>query len=84
MSGWTMRVCGEITGGQPPTFDDLELDGLEQLREFSDALFADDTEKRWDPKVRELLVMTLLLRFDQFIQILMENPIAADYETNPR
>jgi hypothetical protein len=33
-------------------------------------LFEDDTGKRWNPKVREILVMALLLRYEQFHDVL--------------
>jgi len=39
-------------------------------------IFEDDTEERWSPKVRELLIMTLLLRYDEFCDILEKNPFA--------
>jgi len=66
---------GETTmGGQPPTFDDLDTD-VDTLKKFTDVIFEDDTENRWHPKVRELLVMMLLLGCDEFVNVLMEDPV---------
>lgn len=69
-------------GGQPPTFEDIYED-LDSLWKFTDIIFEDDTERRWHPKVRELLVMTLLLRYDQFLDILQAHPFAKLVESHP-
>lgn len=60
VSGWTARIGDPIVGGQPPTFDDIE-GNRKELQQFTNLLFEDDTVNHWDPKVRELSVMTLLL-----------------------
>lgn len=39
-------------------------------------IFEDDEDERWHPKVRELLVMALLLRCDQFVDISQSHPFA--------
>jgi hypothetical protein len=75
VSKWTARI-GDITvGGQPPTFDDIE-NYLEVLKRFTSALFDDDKSERWDSKVREILVMALLLRYNQFCEVLQSHPEA--------
>lgn len=62
--------------GQSPTFDDID-DNRVRLKQFTDILFEEDMEERWHPKVRELLVMTLLLRYDQFLDVLETHPEAS-------
>jgi hypothetical protein len=44
----------------------------DKLQCFTNVLFEDDTHERWNPKVRELLVMALLLRYEQFLDILRD------------
>lgn len=56
--------------------DTLADGNREKLQQFTDVLFEDDTDNRWHPKVRELLVMTLLLRYDQFCAVLRRHPNA--------
>ena len=73
VSGWTAKVGDIILGGQPTTFSDIEGD-TSKLKQFTDILFEDDKSENWDPKVRELLVMALLLRFDQFLDVFESNP----------
>ena len=75
VSRWMARIGDLIVGGQPPTFDDIE-GNRKKLQQFTNLLFEDDTANRWDPKVRELLVMTLLLRCDQFCEVLRSHPEA--------
>jgi len=75
LSRWTTKIGETTIGGQPPTFDDIDTDP-DTLKKFADVIFEDDTDKRWHPKVRELLVMTLLLRYDQFVDVLMSHPFA--------
>jgi hypothetical protein len=75
VSKWTAKIGDIIVGGQPPTFDDIE-DNLEELKLFTSALFDDDVSERWNPKVREILVMALLLRYDQFCEVLQSHPEA--------
>ena len=48
----------------------------DKLRKFVNVLFEDDAEQRWHPKVGELLVITLLLRCDQFCVVLRRHPQA--------
>jgi hypothetical protein len=48
----------------------------DKLRQFADVLFEDDVKQCWHPKVRELLVMTLLLCYDQFCAVLRKHPQA--------
>jgi hypothetical protein len=58
-----------------------------KLQQFSDVLFEDDTDRRWHPRVRELLVMTLLLRYDQFLAVLRRHPdayISDSFKSYPR
>ena len=69
-------------GGQPVTFDDITKE-LESLRKFTSIIFEDNIEGRWHPKVRELLVVTLLLRYDQFINIMQSHPLTKLVETHP-
>lgn len=64
-SKWAAKIGDSIAGSQPPTFGDMKED-VEGLKRFTSVLFEDDAAERWNPKVRELLVMSLLLRFDQF------------------
>ena len=73
VSRWTAKVGETIIGGQPPSFDDIDTD-VEALKDFTDVLFEDDTARRWSSKVRELLVMTLLLRYDEFMNVLQGIP----------
>ena len=75
LSGWTTKIGETTVGGQPPTFDDIDTD-VDKLKKFTDVIFEDDTHGRWHPKVRELLVMTLLLRYDQFVDILQSHPFS--------
>lgn len=83
VSKWTAKIGDLIIGGQPPTFNDMEGD-LEELNQFTSVLFEDDTSGRWDPKVRELLVIALLLRYDQFCEVLRSHPEATlNVETHP-
>jgi hypothetical protein len=56
--------------------DTLADGNRDKLRQFTDVLFEDDTDNRWHPKVRELLVLTLLLRYDQFCVVLRRQPNA--------
>ena len=70
LSGWITKIGDVAIGGQPPSYDDIDTD-VDLLRKLEHAIFEDDEKCRWTPKVRELLVMTLLLRYDQFIDILM-------------
>lgn len=72
---WTTKISDTIMGGQSPTFSDIKTD-LHRLKKFTDILFEDDIEGRWAPKVRELLVMTLLLRIDQYVEILESHPFS--------
>jgi hypothetical protein len=58
VSKWTAKIGDIIVGGQPPTFDDIG-DNLEELKRFTSVLFEDDVGGRWNPKVREILVMAL-------------------------
>jgi len=69
-------------GGQPVAFDDIN-EGLEPLRRFTDLIFENDAERRWNPKVRELLAMTLLLRHDEFMDVLQAHPFAKLVEPCP-
>ncbi|KAL7560640.1 hypothetical protein ACA910_001324 [Epithemia clementina (nom. ined.)] len=71
VAGWHAKVGDLTVGGQPPTFDDIE-ESMEPLLRFTAALFEDDTTKCWDPNVRELLVMALLLRYKQFLDVLRD------------
>jgi hypothetical protein len=73
LSGWTVKNGDIVMGGQPVTFDDIQTDH-ESLVKFTDVIFEDDVEGRWKPKVKELLVMTLLLRYDQFVDVLQAHP----------
>ncbi|CAB9513877.1 expressed unknown protein [Seminavis robusta] len=75
LANWTFKIGETIVGGQPPTFDDIETD-VDTLKKFTNVLFEDDVEKLWNPKVRELLVMTLLLRYNEFCEILECHPLA--------
>lgn len=79
---WNTKIGETTMGGQPPTFDDIDTD-IEGLKKFTDVLFEDDTVGRWSPKVRELLVMTLLLRYDQFVDVLQAHPYTRLVETHP-
>lgn len=81
-SKWTAKIGDSIIGGQPPTFDDIESDP-DTLRRFTNVLFKDDANGHWSPKTRELLVMALLLRHDQFVDILQAHPfstVVEDYD----
>ena len=60
VSEWTAKIGDLIVGGQPPTFADIKGD-KEELKQFTSMSFEDDMGNRWNPKVRELLVMALLL-----------------------
>ena len=73
VSKWTASFGDFIMGGQPPTFEDITTE-LEPLQRFTDILFEGDTKGRWRPKVREQLVTSLLLRYDQFCDILLSHP----------
>ena len=42
----------------------------EKLQRFTSVSFEDDASGCWNPKVRELSVMTLLLRCEQFLDVL--------------
>ena len=55
------------------TFDDIKTH-RDILKKSTDVLFEDNTDRRWHPKVRELLVTTLLLRYDQFVNVLQSHP----------
>jgi hypothetical protein len=82
LSGWVVKNGDIVMGGQPPTFDDIMTD-MESLRKFTDVIFEDDVEGRWNPKVKELLVMTLLLRYDQFVNVLQLHPFTKLVEPHP-
>jgi hypothetical protein len=73
LSGWTASFGDTIVGGQPPTFEDVTTE-MEPLERFTEFLFAGDTTRRWKSKVREMLVMSLFLRYDQFCDILLADP----------
>lgn len=55
-SKWTSKIGDLVVGGQPPTFNDIE-GKHEELQQCTNVLFEDDVTGRWNPKVRELLVM---------------------------
>lgn len=80
VSGWMTKIGNPIVSGQPPSFDDIE-GNRQELLQFTDTLCEDDTSKRWNPKVRELLVMTLLLRCDQFCEVSRSHPEATTEAT---
>lgn len=82
LSMWVMKLGDTIMGGQPTTFDDIDTD-VGKLKKFTDILFEDDVNRRWHPKVRELLVTTLLLRYDQFVDILQTHPFNSLVEEHP-
>jgi len=42
---------------------------VDTLKKFTDVIFEEDAENRWHPNVRELLVMTLLLQCDEFVNV---------------
>ena len=48
----------------------------DKLQQFTNVLFEDDPDNRWNSKVRELLVMTLLLCYNQFCAVLRRHPKA--------
>lgn len=83
LAGWVVKNGNTVMGGQPITFDDLVIEDVDSLREFTDVIFEDDTEKCWIPKVRELLVTTLLLRCNQFVDVLQSHPFAKLVEMHP-
>ena len=60
LSRWTMKIGETTIGRQPLAFDDIESD-VNLSKKFTNAVFEDDTAKRWKPKVRESSVTTLLL-----------------------
>jgi hypothetical protein len=82
LSRWTTKIGESTVGGQPPTFYDINTD-VDALKKFTNVIFENDTDKRWHPKVRELLVMTLLLRYDQFVDVLQSHPFTKLVETHP-
>ena len=75
LSLWTAKIGETTIGGQPPTFEDIDTEP-EMLKEFTNRIFKGDKHNRWSSKVRELLVMSLLLRYDQFVDVLMNHPYA--------
>lgn len=78
VAGWTSKSGDQIVGGQPPSLKDvLPQSNMEGLKRFIDVLFADDVEGRWSQKVRELLVMSLLLRHNEHCQVLCLHPEAS-------
>jgi len=83
VANWTTKIGDTIVGGQPPTFDDIETD-VGKLKQFTSVLFEDDPKRNWNPKVRELLVMALLLRYNDFVEVLTSHPFATDVvDENP-
>lgn len=80
-SKWTAKIGDSMVGGQPPTLDDIEED-VGGLKRFTDTLFEGHVCCRWDLKVRELLVMALLLRCDQFLEVLESHPEATPKVTD--
>lgn len=85
LSMWNTSIGNTIMGGHPVTFDDIETDP-DTLKKFTNVLFEDDVDNRWHPKIRELLVMTLLLRYDQYVDILEAHPcgkVVDDLEQYP-
>ena len=81
VSKWTANLGELIAGGQLPTFDDIETDA-DVLKKFTNVPFEEDTDRRWNPKARELLVMALLLRHDQFCDVLESHPFATVVEAD--
>jgi len=75
-SKWMASFGDAIVGGQPPTFGDITTE-LEPLQRFTDTLFEDDLVGRWKPRARELLVMTLLRRCNQFCNVPLDHPFEA-------
>ena len=69
VSNWHAKIGDLTVSGQPPFFWDIEGDHC-KLQAFTNALFEDDISNHWHSKVRELLVMTLLLDYDQFLEVL--------------
>lgn len=60
LSMWIATIGNATMGGQPVTFDDIETNP-DTLKKFTNILFEDDVDNSWHPKIRELLVVTLLL-----------------------
>ena len=52
------------------------VDEKKALQRFTNLLFEDDVDKRWQPKVRELLVMALFLQYEQFCVVRRSSPEA--------
>ena len=85
LSMWITTIGNTVMGGHPVPFDDIETDP-DTLKKFTNVLFEDDIDNRWHPKIRELLVMTLLLRYDQYMDVLEAHPCAKvvdDLERHP-
>ena len=72
LSRWTAKSGETTIGGQPPSFSDIRTH-VPMLRKFTDEIFKDDVEFHWHPKVREILIVNMLLRYDQFVEVLKGN-----------
>lgn len=82
-SRWTVKIGDLIMGGICPTMGDIE-EHCDKLQAFIDTSFEDDTAERWNPQVRELLVMVLLLRWKDFVKIVSSQPSEPSQSQPPR
>lgn len=82
LAGWSTKNGEFVMGRQPITFDDITED-VDTLQKFTALIFEHDTKGRWHGETRELLVMTLLLRCDQCIEVLQSHPFTKLVETHP-
>ena len=73
MSGWTAKVGDTTVGGQPPTLLDVHTD-CHLLQPFISHLFINDSKNQWSPIIRELLVASLFRHYDEFCDILRQEP----------
>lgn len=83
VAGWRAKIGDVVVGGQPPTMADLDT-GLSLFQSFVDAIFEDDVQGYWSKSLREMLVMTLVLRYDEFVDILQSHPFAKVLDESER
>ena len=78
VAGWVHKIGEHVLGGKPPSANDIYLH-KEEFQLFVDHIFIEDQpdeegECQISPKVRELLVCSMLRHWDRFIQCLKEHP----------
>ena len=74
VAGWSSTIGDVVVGGIPPTLSAIVDAENNSVERFVDALFIRDIDNQWSPKVRSMLVASLMRHWDVFIYWLREHP----------